>query len=365
MDTRDKILIALAIILLLLLLLLLLSRLFRRMRNGGGGAGGGGGGSSESPGERAAREARARAQAEAARAAREAAERSAAGKVQEVMAADPRLVERMLGKAGEQHGPLRDVSLSAEDALRIARTLGPQGVETFWLAASQKDVSFDLRRESSLERSHYPTGDISPEPMGDFAQLPAVLPEQLIMPDEQFYPALADQSLTVLQSYERKDARKRLYILLDVSGSMEDPMENGMPRHVWARGVTVNLLLEAVRGDAEYLFRPFDGQSHERREAATPEQAEKLIDHILSRGFSGNGTNLMNAVRTAAKDIRSLGNEVERSELLLITDGQDQSMDDEAAVRKVLGDDIRLHVVLIGTESPALKRVASTYRSLR
>lgn len=364
MDTREKILLVIAAILLLLLLLYLLWRLFRRKSGSGAGSGSGGGGSGESAEERASRQARAAERAAAERAAAQAAERNAAEKVKEIMAADPRLVERMLKAAGEKHGPLQDVSLSAEDALRIARALGPQGVETFWLAAAQKDISFDLRRATEMTPSHWPTGDVRPEGMSDWSQMSQILPEQLIMSDEQFYPALADQSLTVLQPYERKEARKRLYILLDVSQSMEEPMGNGMPRHVWARGVTVNLLLEAVRGDAEYFLRAFDGNSHDLHEAHTPDEAEKLIDHILRRGFSGNGTNIMNAVRTAAKDIRSRGGEIERSELLLISDGEDKSMDDEAAVRKVLGDDVRLHVVLIGKDSAALKRVASTYRTL-
>lgn len=362
MDTTQKMLLVALGLLLLLLLLWLLSRLFRRRSADAGG--GGGGGHGESAEERAAREAQARERAAAERAAAEAAERRAVEKVKEVLGADRQIAERMLKAAGEKHGPLQDVSASADDALRIARTLGPQSVETFWLAATQKDVTFDLQRATETVPSHWPTGDVRPEGMNDWSQLPQVLPEQLIMSDEQFYPALADRSLMVLQPYERKEQRKRLYILLDVSQSMEEPMANGMPRHVWARGVTVNLLLEAVRGDAEYFLRAFDGNSHELHEAHTPEEAEKLIDHILRRGFSGNGTNIMNAVRTAAKDIRSRGTEIERSELLLISDGEDKSMDDEAAVRKVLGDDVRLHVVLIGKDSAALKRVAASYRTL-
>lgn len=37
-------------------------------------------------------------------------------------------------------------------------------------------------------------------------------------------------------------------------------------------------------------------------------------------------------------------------------------MDNADEVKKLLGGDLRLHAALVGTESEALKRVATTYR---
>lgn len=340
----------------------------------GGGGSGGGGRSGESPEDRARREAeeeRRRAERERQRA-EEAARREAERRrredvlvenVREIMRIEPELAGSIQRRTGLAHGVLRDVSSSREAALKIAQQLGREMLRIMWLAAKQTDIDIDLGVRTEREPVHHPTDDIEPENMRELSQMHGILPEQLLMDDDMFYDQLARDQLMVMQPYEEQKRRKRLYILLDVSGSMDGDMSDGHKRHVWARGVTVNLLMKAIKGEAEYLLRAFDGSTYTLHEATTRDEAEKLVDHILDQGFSGQSTDIFGAFRRAVEDIRARrGSAVETSEILIITDGQDGSMDDTARVREMLGGDIRLHVCLIGAESDPLREVAESYR---
>jgi uncharacterized protein with von Willebrand factor type A (vWA) domain len=198
--------------------------------------------------------------------------------------------------------------------------------------------------------------------MTDYDQMLNILPEQLMYDDEHYYAALAQGELITLQSYEHHADQKLLYILLDVSRSMTQSMQNGSSRHVWARGVTMNLLLKATQGEAKYFLRPFDGKPHSMEFATTPQETDRLIDLIYNMAFSGGGTNIYAAFSQAVDDIKTKGGEISQAEILLITDGDDKSMDDIAAVQNLMGEDIRLHAILIGRESESLKQVSHSYR---
>lgn len=285
-------------------------------------------------------------------------------KVGDILQADPSLVKCMFKQAGLEHRPLHDVSTSAADVAAIAARLSDDQVASLWLAARQKDIEFALKREQERVPSLYPTSDIEPEVMDDLAQLTAVIPEQFMMDDDAFYSSLATQQLNVLQPYETKDRRRRLYVLLDVSGSMADLMADNRPRHVWARGVTVSLLLKAVADEAEYFLRTFDGECHDLIEVTDPRQAEAAIEAVLKLGFAGGGTDISGAISRAVRDIRACKSEVEASDLLLVSDGADDKID-VAAIKKMLGDGINLHLALIGAESASLRQIAKSCRVFR
>ena len=76
------------------------------------------------------------------------------------------------------------------------------------------------------------------------------------------------------------------------------------------------------------------------------------------------GTDIYAAFTQAVSDIRTQGGTLSRSEILLITDAQDETMDPETVI-ELMGSDIRLHVVTIGFDSEDLKRAATSYRRLR
>ncbi|MCX6758604.1 MAG: VWA domain-containing protein, partial [Candidatus Nealsonbacteria bacterium] len=195
--------------------------------------------------------------------------------------------------------------------------------------------------------------DMEIVPLDDPSQLPGVLPTDLILEDEEFYSKLVNGELLRPEYRETSTEFKRLYILWDISASMWQSMS--MPdgeagnRDIWARAVIAGLLVDAVKGRAEYFLRPFTGSPQELRSVFTSAEAEKLLSWILDGSEKGSSTNIGIAVETAVDDIRKRQNaETRMNHILLITDGEDNSLTKEQ-LEKALGKDIKLHVVLIGT----------------
>lgn len=285
--------------------------------------------------------------------------------VERVLQGDPLLAEILCDMAGTAHAPLRDTSADRERVLEIARRVPEPLLQVLALAAAQSDLDMDLTSQQRQEEVGYPTRYIEPIGMRELEQLGAVVPEDLLLDEDAFYARLVQHELIVLQSYERWTAHQTLAVLWDVSGSMNEAMANGIPRHNWARGIAVSLLIKALRGDATYLLRPFDAQPHPALRAASPEEASATIQIVLDRGASDGGTAIRAALRQAITDIRTAACLTVGADILLITDGQDSSVDDVQNVQAELGQDIRLHVASIGTESPSLKAVATTYNVFR
>ncbi len=196
-------------------------------------------------------------------------------------------------------------------------------LEALYLATTQEEIRFDLK------------------------------PTDLILEDEEFYSKLVNGELLRPEYRETSTEFKRLYILWDISASMWQSMS--MPdgeagnRDIWARAVIAGLLVDAVKGRAEYFLRPFTGSPQELRSVFTSAEAEKLLSWILDGSEKGSSTNIGIAVETAVDDIRKRQNaETRMNHILLITDGEDNSLTKEQ-LEKALGKDIKLHVVLIGT----------------
>ena len=275
------------------------------------------------------------------------------------------LKEELCRLAGIDAGELQDTSDDAELVRQIASRVSKNMLDLLQVAATQQE--FDFQLETTRERIpvRYPTQDIEPTYMTDLTQLADVTPEQLVADDDIFYARMAQNQLQIMQAHETIVNQPLMYLLVDVSGSMADPMVGGTKRCNWAAGITVSLLLKAMRGEAMYLFRMFDEAPRPLHEVRTPEEARKLLRFILKSCLSEGGTSIFTAVSKAVKDIRKKGSDSTQRDVLLITDADDKSMNDTDSVQKLLGDDIRLHSAVIGASSPALKKVSKTYREFR
>lgn len=228
--------------------------------------------------------------------------------------------------------------------------------EVLYLAASQQDIRFDLAIERSLRVVPYPSANMDYVQITDASQLPLVSLDQMILDDDLFYRKFATRDLMCPEYYDVVEKFKRLYILLDISESMFElgaRMPDGHMRDTWARGVVASLLVDAINGQAEYLFRPFSNTVHDLKSATIPEEAEKLLSLVVNNPERGSGTNIGNAVRTAVENVRKRQTQESRmNHILLITDGDDQAGLTREHLIKALGEDIKLHVVLIGTSWP-------------
>lgn len=226
-------------------------------------------------------------------------------------------------------------------------------LEILYIAATQQDIRFDLATERREQVVPYPTATMDYVQVTDVSQLPLISPDQAILDDDVFYQKFVTQELMRPEYSDPVDKFKRLYILLDASGSMSAErykMQDGRLRETWARGVVASLLMDAIEGRAEYLLRLFAGDVYDLHSAATPEEAEKLLSWMIEQSFSGSHTNIGNAVRTAAQDIRELQAKDRRIvHILLITDGEDTVGLTREHLVEALAADVKLHVVLIGT----------------
>jgi uncharacterized protein with von Willebrand factor type A (vWA) domain len=202
---------------------------------------------------------------------------------------------------------------------------------------------------------------MEPVKIESYDQLANIMPEQF-MDDDQFFAGVATGDLHVLQSYERKTKEKTLLIVYDVSPSMNEKMKAGHSRHAWCRGIILNLMNKAVTGEATFLLLPFATNTGNLNKVLSPEDGERAIYDLLYNYKEGSGTNILGAIKTASERAKDHMNSEDGADILLITDGEDRSLS-ETGLRTLLGDSIRLHVVILGEPSIVLQAVATTYKS--
>ncbi len=145
---------------------------------------------------------------------------------------------------------------------------------------------------------------------------------------------------------------------------MDALMQNGAPRYSWAYGISASLAINAMRGEAQFYRREFDQSQRALVEVNDEGQARALLERILTQSTTGNGTAIYAALKQAVKDIREGGRAELGDNILLITDGEDESLPKAATLRKLLGD-IKLHVAAIGNTSPVLQAVATTFQTFK
>jgi hypothetical protein len=283
-------------------------------------------------------------------------------KVEKILRDDPVLAEALGQQAGIGHLP-RNAASDEEIVRQIAQRIPREMLTLLWSALKQRDFDFNLERTKGQSEAPFPTNHIEPVQMSRLEQLGSVLPEQLMQDDDRFYADLVQQQLLVMQPHNEQ--RKTLYILYDVSGSMQAPMDNGLRRHQWARAIAISLLSKATKGEANYIVRSFDDRPHEPRRVTSPEDAQQVIAALLREGLSGGGTYIWRALECAVGESRELEDQSCGSDIVLITDAEDGSIYDSQKVKDLLGSDMRLHVAVVGTQSDALKRAATTYREFR
>lgn len=247
---------------------------------------------------------------------------------------------------------------------QIAAQIPDEQLELYNLASNQDLLKFNVSAKTTYEKSNYPTDRIEIEPIGDdYAQVQYALSEQFLLPNIEFARQLVMNELLVINFYEKNVKARLLYILLDISGSMQFLLLSGLPRHVWARGVIINLLIQAQKDGGKFFYREFGDSPRVLRIVQTVPEMKALAQLLLRETKDDGGTNIKAALSAAVQDIRTQGGDIANADLLIITDGEDDV--DSAWLKDLLKDDIKLHFVALGLSTKSgresLKGVAKTF----
>lgn len=149
-----------------------------------------------------------------------------------------------------------------------------------------------------------------------------------------------------------EEEKQHAYVLLDVSGSMDDEGKSAV-----ARALALEFLRSGYDQRSQLALRPFAGWTGTLASGRTMEDLGKITDYILTLNNHG-GTNIQQALEQAVADITAKG-DFERADILLITDG------DSTLGENPLGK-IKLHTVAIGNgdTNETLQSWSTTYQRI-
>ena len=159
-------------------------------------------------------------------------------------------------------------------------------------------------------------------------EISSVSPAQHALPDDMFNARVAKRSLQVRKFSEQEDKKFLLYVLVDISGSMSEPIGGGGGWGLVTRGQIASTLaiamLTRVREDGGMVFKRFFEDAPATRSSARKKvEFEPLLRSLALADYNGGGTNVTLALRTALEDISQAKDEIRDCEILLITDGDD------------------------------------------
>ena len=256
--------------------------------------------------------------------------------------------EHISGRAGVG---VADITLSniGDIVDKISRTIRERDLDIFYVARKQESTDV-YRRDEVLESVELPDNEMSVKQMERHQEILKILPAQWAYPDDIFNEKLLKKELQVRDYQSRRLKKQALYILVDVSGSMEGGCD------AYAAGTALSLVRQAVEEKSVYFLRFFDMSPKELITVTTKEEAGKLADILLNCPFSGGGTNINRALQKAVEDITTYPDKFEKMEIMLITDGEDH-----VTMSKKDLKDVKLHSVVLTNDNPPLKKLSDTY----
>jgi len=176
----------------------------------------------------------------------------------------------------------------------------------------------------------------------------------LALPDEVFYPLLAESRLLLYRKVMSLHEGP-VYVLLDKSGSMVGEKID------WARAVAVALFQRAVKSSRPFYARFFDATPHSLLAIGTRPKPKDVVTMLeyLANVRAGGGTDITRALVAASEDVQK-SRVARNTDFVLITDGEDKL---SYHVLSSIIDNARnrLHTIMIMGHNDTLKEVSTTY----
>lgn len=237
-----------------------------------------------------------------------------------------------------------------ETSLEEKTRLAPKEIETLRLG-NQESEDFCLGSMSHLR------------------EFPQTLKKEFLLPDLIFDRRLTQRELLVhkrqqrerRQSWnelfeqrtkmtpEKKLARQRTYILLDVSASTE-----ARNRLVVEKAIAIAYLESNQKGKGEVFYRPFNHEPGGLRTCKSPSELRSLINGDVMPQQAIGQTNLQLVLETALKDLDDPLSDTP-AEILLLTDGLAPL--DLPSLLEMAGQH-KIHTVLVGGKLPSTEELS-------
>jgi hypothetical protein len=220
--------------------------------------------------------------------------------------------------------------------------------------------------------SQVPADSVDIRPIRDMSELVSAMPAEWAMDDDLFDVRLAQGETLVQVPIEHtplmedvhepvyKEVVHTVYVLLDVSPSMFPSQGEAWRVPVW-KGLTLKVLFDTIQAEATFTLRTFDSRARAPTRVVSLDQALDLGKKVVSQG-EGSGTNILAAVQAAVEDFGQMT--YDTADVLIITDGEDET-DIATPLRKVLDEKrIRLNAVMLGQKNEALRACCDSYQVL-
>ena len=237
---------------------------------------------------------------------------------------------------------------------KIARKISQEKLNIFYVAR-KKEVIDRYRREEVLKSVPYPDNEMTIKNIDRYQELLKTIPTQYAFDDDIFTQKLLKKELLVRDYQSRRLKKQALYLLVDVSSSMD----NGK-KDVYASGVALAFVRQAISEGSVYFLRFFDYFPSELYRVTNKKEAEEMSDILAKKPYSGGGTNIDRAIRQAVKDITEDPVKFEKAEIMVITDGENIVRIAKEELKK-----IKVHSTVIDGSNRDLKDISETYTELK
>jgi len=166
---------------------------------------------------------------------------------------------------------------------------------------------------------------------------------------ENFDDKLVRKELNINTKVKPETKKQILYMLLDDSGSM-----GNISKQTYVRAVLLNRLEAVVEGNAELKFALYESQRYEFSDVKSTKDAQNLYKKISVRRPNGGGTYIGHILQETINEIHAdTVTGYHDPEIMIVCDGDDHVDPDQLDYK-----DVRINVVLLGTENKGLKKVA-------
>ena len=260
--------------------------------------------------------------------------------------------QEFLGKkAGVGHNDLK-IGNIRNTIDKISKSVSDRELEIFYIARKKESVEI-YRRDEVLESVPYPEDEMSIKNIDNTMDILKTLPTQYAYDDDLFMQKLIKKELLVRDYKTRRLKRQVLYLLIDISGSM-----NGT-KNIYACGISLAFIRQALSEGSTYFLRFFDRSPHALHTVKNKEDARRVEQLLLKQPFSGGGTAIQTAIMKAVDDITNSPEDFEKAEVMIISDGEDGVSIDDNLLKGV-----KIHSTIIDGSNDGLKQASESYIEL-